>query len=62
MHPHEQSDGLWIGWSGAPGDLDPERQALLEKTDPKKAPKSHEARAKTFVKSRTLPLVETSTA
>ena len=30
MHPHEQSDGLWIGWSGAPGDLDPERQALLD--------------------------------
>jgi trehalose 6-phosphate synthase/phosphatase len=30
MPPHEQSDGLWIGWSGAPGDLDPERQALLD--------------------------------
>ena len=32
MHPHEQSDGLWIGWSGAPSDLDPERQALLDET------------------------------
>lgn len=30
MRPHEQSDGLWIGWSGAPGDLDPARQALLD--------------------------------
>jgi trehalose 6-phosphate synthase/phosphatase len=30
MRPHEQSDGLWIGWSGAPGDLDPERQARLD--------------------------------
>lgn len=30
MRPHEQSDGLWIGWSGAPGDLDPPRQARLD--------------------------------
>jgi trehalose 6-phosphate synthase/phosphatase len=30
MRPHEQSDGLWIGWSGAPGDLDAERQARLD--------------------------------
>ena len=30
MRPHEQSDGLWIGWSGAPSDLDPERQARLD--------------------------------
>jgi trehalose 6-phosphate synthase/phosphatase len=29
MRPHEQSDGLWIGWSGAPSDLDPERQKSL---------------------------------
>ena len=30
MRPHEQSDGLWIGWSGAPGDLDAARQAELD--------------------------------
>jgi len=30
LGPHEQSDGLWIGWSGAPGDLDATRQALLD--------------------------------
>ena len=30
MGPHEQSGGLWIGWSGAPDDLDPGRQALLD--------------------------------
>ncbi len=30
LRPHEQSDGLWIGWSGAPTDLDPERQARLD--------------------------------
>jgi trehalose 6-phosphate synthase/phosphatase len=28
--PHEQSDGLWIGWSGASEELTPERQAQLE--------------------------------
>jgi trehalose 6-phosphate synthase/phosphatase len=30
MRPHEQSGGLWIGWSGAPDDLDPARQSLLD--------------------------------
>ena len=30
LGPHEQSNGLWIGWSGAPADLDPERQARLD--------------------------------
>ncbi|MEP7174911.1 MAG: bifunctional alpha,alpha-trehalose-phosphate synthase (UDP-forming)/trehalose-phosphatase [Gemmatimonadales bacterium] len=30
MRPHEQSDGLWIGWSGAPDNLAPERQARLD--------------------------------
>ena len=29
--PHEQSGGLWIGWSGAGDDLDPEQQAELER-------------------------------
>ena len=28
--PHEQSDGLWIGWSGATEDLSPTSQAELE--------------------------------
>ncbi len=28
--PHEQSDGLWIGWSGASEELAPERQAELD--------------------------------
>ncbi|MGH7499078.1 MAG: bifunctional alpha,alpha-trehalose-phosphate synthase (UDP-forming)/trehalose-phosphatase [Gemmatimonadales bacterium] len=28
--PHENSDGLWIGWSGATVDLGPERQVELE--------------------------------
>jgi trehalose 6-phosphate synthase/phosphatase len=28
--PHEQSGGLWIGWSGAGDDLTPEQQAELE--------------------------------
>ncbi len=30
MRPHEQSDGLWIGWSGAPENLDPDQQARLD--------------------------------
>jgi trehalose 6-phosphate synthase/phosphatase len=30
MRPHEQSDGLWIGWSGA-GDLNAEQQAELDR-------------------------------
>jgi len=30
MRPHENSDGLWIGWSGAPADLNPEQQAALD--------------------------------
>jgi trehalose 6-phosphate synthase/phosphatase len=30
MRPHEQSDGLWIGWSGAPEGLAPEQQVRLE--------------------------------
>jgi trehalose 6-phosphate synthase/phosphatase len=29
MRPHENADGLWIGWSGAPSDLPPEQQAAL---------------------------------
>ncbi|HYC31829.1 MAG TPA: trehalose-6-phosphate synthase, partial [Gemmatimonadales bacterium] len=29
MRPHEQSDGLWIGWSGASQDLAPEQEASL---------------------------------
>ncbi len=28
--PHEQSGGLWIGWSGASDDLTPEQQASLD--------------------------------
>ena len=28
--PHEQSDGLWIGWLGAAEELGPERQAQLD--------------------------------
>src|SRR5689334_16718188 len=31
MRPHEQSDGLWIGWSGVPADLDAEQQAALDR-------------------------------
>jgi trehalose 6-phosphate synthase/phosphatase len=31
MRPHENSDGLWIGWSGAPADLSPEQQAALDR-------------------------------
>ena len=27
QRPHEQSDGLWIGWSGAPDSLTAEQQA-----------------------------------
>ena len=27
--PHEQSDGLWIGWSGTTEELSPERQTEL---------------------------------
>ena len=30
MRPHEQSDGLWIGWSGAPASLSAEQQARLD--------------------------------
>jgi trehalose 6-phosphate synthase/phosphatase len=30
LGPHEQSGGLWIGWSGAPADLDAERKAQLD--------------------------------
>ena len=30
MRPHEQSDGLWIGWAGA-SDLDPAQQAALDR-------------------------------
>jgi trehalose 6-phosphate synthase/phosphatase len=29
MRPHEQSDGLWIGWSGATQDLTPGQEASL---------------------------------
>jgi trehalose 6-phosphate synthase/phosphatase len=31
MRPHENSDGLWIGWTGAPADLNPEQQAALDR-------------------------------
>ena len=31
MRPHENSDGLWIGWSGAPADLNPMQQAALDR-------------------------------
>jgi trehalose 6-phosphate synthase/phosphatase len=31
MRPHEQSDGLWIGWSGVPADLNAEQQAALDR-------------------------------
>ena len=31
LRPHEQSGGLWIGWSGAPSDLSPEQQAALDR-------------------------------
>ena len=30
QRPHEQSDGLWIGWSGAPDELTPDQQASLD--------------------------------
>ena len=30
QRPHEQSDGLWIGWSGAPDSLTPDQQASLD--------------------------------
>ena len=30
QRPHEQSDGLWIGWSGAPDELSPEQQVSLD--------------------------------
>ena len=31
LRPHEQSGGLWIGWSGASDDLTPDQQASLER-------------------------------
>src|SRR3954464_4468554 len=30
LRPHEQSGGLWIGWSGASDELTPEQQAQLD--------------------------------
>jgi trehalose 6-phosphate synthase/phosphatase len=30
LRPHEQSEGLWIGWPGTSQDLSPEQQALLD--------------------------------
>src|SRR5918994_133743 len=30
LRPHEQSGGLWIGWSGAPEGLTPEQQSQLD--------------------------------
>ena len=30
LRPHEQSGGLWIGWSGAPDELTAEQQSQLE--------------------------------
>jgi trehalose 6-phosphate synthase/phosphatase len=30
LRPHEQSQGLWIGWSGAPDGLDPAQQHQLD--------------------------------
>ncbi len=31
LRPHEQSGGLWIGWSGAPDKLTPEQRAALDR-------------------------------
>src|SRR5919109_4823124 len=31
LRPHEQSGGLWIGWSGATQDLTPNQQAELDR-------------------------------
>jgi trehalose 6-phosphate synthase/phosphatase len=31
LRPHEQSGGLWIGWSGAPDKLTPEQQEALDR-------------------------------
>ncbi len=31
MRPHENSDGLWIGWSGMTAALDPPQQAALDR-------------------------------
>ena len=31
LRPHEQSGGLWIGWSGAPEQLTPQQQAELDR-------------------------------
>ena len=31
LRPHEQSGGLWIGWSGAPEQLTPQQQAQLDR-------------------------------
>jgi len=30
LRPHEQSGGLWVGWSGAPEELTPKQQSALE--------------------------------
>jgi trehalose 6-phosphate synthase/phosphatase len=30
LRAHEQSGGLWIGWSGAPDQLTPQQQAELD--------------------------------
>src|SRR6476619_6455586 len=30
LRPHEQSGGLWIGWSGAPDELNPAQQSQLD--------------------------------
>src|SRR3712207_2184403 len=30
LRPHEQSGGLWIGWSGASQELSPEQQSSLD--------------------------------
>src|ERR671925_2285712 len=31
LRPHEQSGGLWIGWSGATQELTPDQQATLDR-------------------------------
>ncbi|HEX7337928.1 MAG TPA: trehalose-6-phosphate synthase, partial [Gemmatimonadales bacterium] len=31
LRPHEQSGGLWMGWSGAPEHLTPQQQAELDR-------------------------------
>ena len=34
LRPHEQSGGLWIGWSGAPEELTASQQSELDSSSP----------------------------